>query len=491
MKKTRIFSLIAIAALLFTLVPAASAGGPPGNWASGISCQNLSTTTAANITLYYYEEDNSTYVLMYADPTSIPPSGFRGYYTPNVANLPDGFLGSVVVSSNTEMACNVNTDTTSAGTQADPLRKGTSAGFNSGQVSKTMYAPQVEKAFYGYNSYISVQNTGGSPTNVTITYKDRYGNDVPAATESKTIAGNTNHIFYQADNTGLPADYVGGAKISSDTNPVAVTVEFYASGADFKSSQLHSYNGFSTGADRLLVPRYVFDYYGYNSGLTVQNVGSSATTITITFTDVAGNPPYIYNSGTIPAGASLALYLPDVPALAPMKTLPLSQSYGNAIVQAATGGQIVAIVNQDNRGGVSKGYVVPDRRAGQGGTYNAFLNGTQTFKVFFPQVPDKAGGIYSGGLAFSNTTASVGTCTVTWSSWQSNPPVVQSNLPMPAYGTISLYAPNITGLTDGFNASATAECNVQIIGIGNFAADPQVSSARYGDTFSEYNGLNQ
>ena len=148
----------------------------------------------------------------------------------------------------------------------------------------------------------------------------------------------------------------------------------------------------------------------------------------------------------------------------------------------------MGIVNEDNRGGVSKGYVVPERRIGQGATYNAFLDGSQSLTVFFPQIPDKAGGIFSGGFAFSNTTSTPGTCDIAYAN---NPSAAQNDLPMPGNGTISIYAPNVPNLPDGFNASVTATCTVDIIGIGNFAADPQVPTDRYGDSFTESNGLNQ
>ncbi len=493
MTKIRIVSFLAIAAILFAMVPAASATGPAGNWASGISCQNLSSTQSANVTLYFFQEDNSTAVLTYIDPNPVPANGFRGYFTPSTPpGIPDGFLGSVVVSANTEMACNVNTQTTGAGTKADPYRMGTSAGFNSGQVATIMYAPQVVKAFYGYESYISVQNTGSTSTNVTVTYKNRSGGDVPAATESFNIPAYTNHIFYQSDNAGLPAGFVGAAKVSSsNANTLAVTTEFYAAGTDFTKSQLHSYNAFSGGANKLLIPRFVLDYYGYNSGLTIQNVGNAATTVQITFKDVATPTPhtYIYNSPSIPAGAALALYLPDVPELNGMDALPRTESYGNAIVQAAPGGEVVGIVNEDNRGGTSKGYVVPEQRIGQGATYNAFPDGSQTTTVFFPQIPDKAGGIFSGGFAFSNPDAGTsGTCNVAYANAaQAN----QNNLPIAALGTISIYAPNVPNLPDGFNASVTVTCTVPVIGIGNFAADPLIATPKYGDSFTESNGLNK
>lgn len=489
MNKARLLTILIIAAMFFALVPAASASGPSGNWASGISCQNLSSTQSANVTVYFFQEDNSTAVLTYVDPTAVPPNGNVKYYTPSSPpGVPDGFLGSVVVSSNTDMACNVNTEVTGAGTQAVPYRRGTSAGFNSGQVNTTMYVPQVEKQFYGYGSYISVQNTGATSTNVTITYKNRYGADVPAATQTRTIPAYTNHIFYQDENAGIPANFIGSAKIVSSTaNALAVIAEVYASGSDYTQSQLHSYNGFSGGANKLLIPRFVLDYYGYNSGFSIQNVGSAATTVQITFKDVAGNT-YIYNSPSIAAGASLPLYLPDVPELNPMDAVGRTQSYGNAVIQAAPGGEIVAIVNEDNRGGVSKGYVVPASRIGQGSTYNAIPDGAQTTSVFFPQIPDKAGNIFSGGFAFTNPSSTGGTCSIAYTgASQAN----ESNVPIGGNSTISRFAPNVANLPDGFNSSVKVTCTVSIIGIGNSAVDPLLPTTYYGDSYIQYNGLNQ
>src|SRR3990172_7902937 len=173
MKAFRITSLIGIFALLLALVPAAAAGAPPGNWVSGIACQNLSDTDPASITLYFYQEGSSTAALTYPDPNPIPANGSRNYFTPSTPpGVPEGFLGSVVVASDQPLACNVNTQTTGTGTSSDPYRMATSAGFADTQTAPTMYAPQVMKNLAGtWSSYIAVQNTSNADVPVTVSYK--------------------------------------------------------------------------------------------------------------------------------------------------------------------------------------------------------------------------------------------------------------------------------------------------------------------------------
>ena len=461
----------------------ASAQGPAGDWVSGISCQNLSSVSVANVALSFYPEGNGTAVLTYADPNPIPANASRSYFTPSTPQgIPANFLGSVVVSSSQPMACNVNTQTTGTGTQVDPYRVGRSAGFTESQIAPTMFAPQVMKKLAGtWSSYIAVQNTGNAALLVNVDYLDRFGTSIPTASESFTIPAKSNKVFYQDDNNNLPLGFLGSATISGDgSTNIAVIVNFFNDGANFSTSQFHSYNGFGSGANKLLVPRLVRTFYGYNSGLTIQNVGSTSTNFTVTF-EFFGDT-YVYNSSTIGAGAAVFLYLPDVSVIDPVDAIPIGLRIGSAVIQADPGGSIIAIINEDNRGGPG----IPEERTGQGSTYNAILDGTQSTSVFFVQVSRNVAGIFSGGFQVSNTTNSSGTCNFTYIGASA---ADETNVSLPANGTISKYAPNITNLPDGFNDSVIAVCTQPIIGIANLAAEP--GSGRFGDSFSQSNGLNQ
>lgn len=471
--------LIAVLALLTGSI--ANAQGPAGPWASGIACVNLDNSNQASITLTFYSQGSGIPVLVYSD--TIPPGGSKNYFTPSTPpGVPNNFLGSVVVASSTPVSCNVNTQKLSSGTQSDPYRIGTSAGISDAEAAPTVYAPQVMKNFGGWNSYIAVQNTTMTTVTVSVSYKDNQGAAIPAANETASIPPQSTHVFYQNQNTGLPNNFLGSAIVSATdgTSKLAVVVNFYNSGLDSTRAQLHSYNAFVQGGSKLFVPRFVRNYYGYNSGLSVQNIGNIATTVRITFN--FGLNAYVYTSNQISPGAALFLYAPNISQLNPVDLLPVGQRFGNAVIEVLSGGPIVAIVNEDNRGGPN----IPLERAGQGSTYNAIIDGTQTTKVFFPQVPRKVGGIFSGGFQIANTTGTAGTCNITYAG---APQANETNVPLPPFGSIARYAPNVPNLPNGFNAAVTVVCTQPIVGISNIAVEP--GSGRYGDSFTQANGLNQ
>jgi hypothetical protein len=483
MKSYRLATLVVLLAITLMVVPAASAAGPTGSWVSGIACQNMGNA-AATIQLDFYSENNGTVAFSYTDPNTIPVNGSRNYYTPSSPpGMPANFLGAGVVSSDQPLACNVNTQTTGTGTFSAPYRIGTSYGVDFAAAGPTVYVPQVEKTLGGtWSSYIAVQNTESAAAAVTVSYRDRYGAPVAAATEHFTIPGQSNKVFYQADNAGLPGNFLGSAVVTADngTSKLATNVIMYNAGTSNVDAQIQAYNGVTGGGQTLFVPRIMRNYYGYNGGMSIQNIGAGPTTVTITF--VIGGQTFIYNSQPIAANAALALYMPNVAELAGVDALPIGQRYGSAVVEAAAGGTIVAIVNEENRGGPG----IPMERFGQGATYNAIVAGTQTNTVLFPQITRAAGGVFSGGLQVANTTNTATTCTI---SYAGVPAATENNVALPGNGVIARYAPNVANLPDGFNAAATVTCGQAVIGISNIAV--AIGSARVGDSFSETTGINK
>ncbi len=268
---------------------------------------------------------------------------------------------------------------------------------------------------------------------------------------------------------------------------IAVVVNFYNSGTDSGTAQFHSYNGMSGGATKLYMPRVVRRFYGYNSGITVQNISAVDTTMTVTF-NFAGQT-FTYQSGVISPNTSLVLYLPDVSVLDPVDELPINQRFGNAIVVADNpAASIVGIVNEDNRGNTADndGNPIPAERVGQGSTYSAIPAGSESKTLYFPQVMRKVDGFFSGGFYISNVTPNNGICDI----WFNNVPAAKLNdVPIGANSSLSYYAPNIPNLPDGFNSSVTVQCTVEVIGIQNFAAEP--GSSRLGDSFTQNNAFNR
>lgn len=477
------------------LAPRSVKSGPSGTYASTIACVNMSGS-AATISLTFYPADSGTAALSYTDPSTLSAGSARSYFTPSsFPTLTNPFVGSAVASSDQQLACTVTTQRNDGGIGAvgTPARIGGAEGVSSGSTGTTLYVPQLTHAYSGsgfdWRSYLSVQNAEASTITVTVAYIDRFGVPYPSANETVTIPAQTNHVFYQEDNASLPVNFIGGATVTNNTSgKMAATASFYNYATDNTTSQLLSYTAFSSGANKWFVPRFERNYYGFNSGITVQNVGGSATTVTITFTVGAVN--YVYTSGAIAAGANIALYAPNLTVLNPMDSLTTSARFGSAVIQAAPSGQVVAIVNDDNRGSCGSASCPPISATaiGWGTTYEAFPDGAQTNTVYIVQVPRHVSvlsGDFSGGYQVSNTTGSAGTCDITYAN---TPAATRLGVVLPANGYIQDYLPNVANVPDGFNNSVKFVCTQPVFGIANFAAR---SSSYYGDTFMTVIAVNQ
>jgi hypothetical protein len=366
---------------------------------------------------------------------------------------------------------------------------GTSEGLDSSKTNNILYASQLFKN-YGdttWNSYLAVQNAESSPIMVTVSYTDRFGVSYPSATESVSIPAQSNHIFYQSDNSNLPNWIITGATISG-TGKMAATAAFFNGGATYTTTQFNSYSPVSTGANKLFVPRFVRNYHAFQSGLTIQNVGSAPTSATVTFTFAGSN--YITTTGTINPGATWVRYAPtNIPELAPVDSLPQAQRFGSAVVQAALGGLIVANVNQDNRGecfGVSGCTVDAANQVGWSSTYMAVPDGGQTSTVYVVEFMKHVGSPdYSGGFQITNTTGSAGTCSIQYPTASA---ANETNVPLPANGAISRFGPDVSNLPSGYDNSVIVTCTQPVIGIYNYSAR---STSYYGDSEGTANATNR
>jgi hypothetical protein len=477
----------------FAVATPAQAQGPSGSYGSGIACNNLDASLPATLVLTFYAQDSDTVALSYTDPNQVPAGASRNYFTPSSPpGLASGFIGSAVVSSDRALSCNVNTQVVSAGvgSAATPARAGSSAGLDSSQAAAVLYAPQVMKALAGtYNSYIAVQNTDSAAIQVTVSYKDRNGNAFPAADETVSIKPQATHLFYQASNANLPNGFLGGATVTSTGGKLVGAAAFYNSGATAGTAQFHAYNTFSAGGTKLFAPRIVRNYYGYNSGLSIQNIGTAAGTVKITFT-FAGQS-FVVNSPNIPAGSTYSPFVPNLTELAGVDALAVSARTGSAVIEG-TGSTFVAIANEDNRGQYfsgATGPAIPTEQVGFGSTYNTFVDGSATNTVFFAQVPSKAGGFFSGGFQVANASANAGTCTITYAGVAG---ATESNVALAANASLSRFAPNVANLivapATSFNSAVKVACTVPVYGIANFSAR---SATYFGDSFVTSNGLNQ
>lgn len=483
MKKVRFVILLTVFLTSLIFVVPTTAQGPAGDWVSSIHCINQDDVNPANITLAFYQENSSTAALTYADTIAAGKS--KNYYTPtSPPGVPDPFLGSLVVSSSTPLSCTATNSTTAAGTEVDPYRFGSTGGFNSSEASPIMYATQVERNFWDWDSYIAIQNTSMDPVDVTVAYTNRYGVAFPSATEHITIQGQASRILYQESNTALGDGFIGSAKITADdgTTPLAVVQAFYNDAADYNTAQFHAFAGASSGGSKLLVPYLMRNYYGYNAGLMIVNVGSAATSFKVTYTINGSN--YVYqHSVDLAPGENKDFYLPNVTELDPVDGLTDSLRFGYAVIEATDtvgtpnpAGELVANVNQSHLG------VFYPQYGGRGASYNAFPVDAQRDTLFMPNFARHVNGIFSSGFHVSNFSAVPGTCDITFVD---DADANITGLPILANSYFSMYAPNIPNLDDGYNSGVVITCTVGVIGIGNMSGD--AASGTFGDSFIQTN----
>lgn len=474
MKKSR--ALLTIVLVLTSLfVVTGTVSGQAGTWVSGIMIQNQSDTNDATVTVSFYWAEGTALAGQLAHQfTAVIPAGeAKNYYVPGISGLPDNFVGSAVVSSTEPVAANLNTQLPTTGdytSPSNPNRVGTASGVLA--PAATQYLTQVMKEYYGWNSYVAVQNTDDTATaNVTIRYYNASdGAEVTAAVQTVTISPYSTYIFRQSDNANLASSWNGSAVATGD-QPLASVANFFNAGDTAANAAFLSYNGFGAGATKLYVPRIVRNYYGYEGGLTVQNIGTVATDVTITY--YFGGTSYVQTITGLGAGAATALYMPNVTELTGV-------SGTGAAMLMSSGENIVATVNEDNR------------TEGRGTTYNAFPDGSQTTTVLMPQVNSRYYG-YSGGVQVQNVGTATASMTATFSGAGFADVTVAASVA--ANASKSWFAPDEIGGA-GFNGSVVVVSDQPIVGIGNFSyrqdRDAGDSWAdNYGDSYVTYNGINK
>ncbi len=490
MKKGRLVLILSVLLISLVFVVPTSAQGPAGDWVSSFYCVNQDTVNTANISLAFYQENNGTAALTYSDTIAAGKS--KNYYTPTTpAGVPDPFLGSVVVSSSTPLACSLVNNTTAVGTSGDPFRYSSTGGFSSDEAAPISYATQVVRDFWGYESYIAIQNTSSASVAVTVTFKDRFGTDFPTATQNLTVPGQSNRVVYLTSITALGTGFTGSAKISANdaTTPLAVMEAYYNNAADASKATIQAFNAATVGDDYVYAPQVVRAYYGYNGGLQIVNVGSSATSFKVTFTIGSGVNETIavyQHNVVLAAGEVKDIYLPNLPELAAVDSLPMAERTGFAVVEAASvtgvhnaAGELAANVNITNNGS----YAGLEAWSGRGATYNAFPQSAASTKLYLPNMPVHVGSLWSGGFFIANFGASAGTCDITFVD---DANAFMDNVAIGINGYINRWAPNVTNLDTGYNSGMWVECTVPVFGIGNLNAD---GSSTYGDSYSQFNAV--
>jgi hypothetical protein len=261
---------------------------------AAIYVQNVDPSQTANITLNYYDTQGN---LICNAPDTVPPLASRGYWMPAVSCLPEGWVGSVAITSSAPIAAVARLH---IGSEIMTYN-----GFAGGNLN-TFVPMLFKKAFGGsYNAALYVQNVDASRTaNITIQYYDSNGNLTCSVADS--VAPLASGGYWLPDVSCLPAGWVGGAVVRSDSPVVSI-------GRIHAGTQVTTYAGLSSGAPRLYIPMLFKESWGgaYNAAYYIQNVDGNGTAhLTIQYYDSQGNLSCVQND-TISPLASKGYWVPS------------------------------------------------------------------------------------------------------------------------------------------------------------------------------------
>jgi len=199
-----------------------------------------------------------------------------------------------------------------------------------------------------YTSY-QIQNLGTSQADVSVTYYA--GDGTATAGPTWTIDAGSSVVWTQWDDSTLPAGQYAAVIESTEEIAVIANQQLLPTGATGFTpiAPYSSYSGASAGATQVTLPVIMHNWFGYYTEFYVQNVGSAAANVTITYypgemdgatSGAAGQT----DSGTIPKFASKGFSQESKTGLAAGSGTWAGRFLGSAVVTSDQ--PVVVVVNQ-------------------------------------------------------------------------------------------------------------------------------------------------
>lgn len=308
---------------------------PTGTFASAFNIQNQSVnngkcayflSNANGEGAYFGEPGNSISI----NAGSVMPTNI---YLPALTGLPVGQFNGIIMCDQS-MVTVVN-HSANGGT----ISGGSYLGIDQTQLSTNWYAPNVMKDYYSFFTNFVVQNPNNTATTVT-QYIYQIGSSNAVNIQAFNIPAYGHFNLQHSQTPGLFQNNLYSAKLIAN-NPIAVEVNVY--GTSGANGQMYSYLPFTAGTTTSYAPIAMKNINGYYSSLNIQNIGSVATNIRVTFSNGASwvktnIPPSglaEFYMGAIPAGISV----PDGQYAAKIQ----AESYNGNSAQP-----VVSVVNMSN-----------------------------------------------------------------------------------------------------------------------------------------------
>ena len=270
---------------------------------SYIAIQNTSTETAT--IAVNYTDHNGVALPSARQTAQVPPYTTKIFYQNDNASLPAAFHGSAVITGTAPLAVIVND--ANSGTSLSESGFESYNGFAAGATK--VYLPKLTVNYYNYQSGVQIQNTGTAPATMTITYN--YGG-ITATKTSPLIQPGRAWAAYLANKpaSGLPEAMNGsGSAVVTSLQPMVAVVSERNESFGFEAITSGVTEDDSTSI--VLFPKFDSQYYDYDGGIQIQNLGTTSTTLTATFS-MQGRPDVQKTSPLIAPGSSDRWHGPNV-----------------------------------------------------------------------------------------------------------------------------------------------------------------------------------
>ena len=317
-------------------------GATTALWSGSILVQNNGTGPATVVVNFY--STAGVLVKSYTVPSPVPPKGTVSVDTEAIGDLPNGFSGSAVVSSNQP----VNATFQGFDVTNPSINRTLYNGFTDG--SNTAYVPAISNAYADQTSMLAVQNVDSTPAAVTIKYFERF-TGAQSAVVTDTIPANSSHFYDSAKLPGgqqLAPPWTGAALVQSTGGRIVTAVhQPYLS-----NNKAVAFEGTASAGAEVYLPSALYEYapQRQTSFIAVQNTQANPVTVTLTFYSREGTVAGTV-SGDI-AGYQKQSWNPGSAGIA-------AGFNGSAVVRAT--GPVAAVVNIGSATDLSLAYTGQSR----------------------------------------------------------------------------------------------------------------------------------
>lgn len=380
MNRFRIFSVVAVVALLMTNVVAAQSI-PGAGWWSGEQVQNVGSSTASIVVTAYDASGSATYTVN----SSLAAGASVNFNPASFSGMPNGFQGSAVVSSDQPIKAIVNVTNQLAGSFGISGGRAMAQYQGTESTGTTLYFPNSKHNRFGKTVVFYIQNAGSAAATATAVFRMDNGSVYNYTTPS--IGPNKMVLISPAD-AGVPSSPSDGTRVNigsmtvSSSQPLAGVQMEYSVGESI-ATVLNGTRGF-TSADFDTVayaPIVKRNRFGRFTGIQVQNVSSGPINVTIDYKATSSNCTGLtaqdVRSNIAPGASTTVVQQAGTSNFQ-------NNCTGTAIIQAT--GDIVAIVNEANVSGAPVAGI----------TYSAIPASAGTTKISAPLFKDDRFGLTSG-----------------------------------------------------------------------------------------------